>query len=39
MKKKANSVSPKEKNIEEKERQEKGRKGGKMKPTTRRTNR
>lgn len=36
---KANSVSPKEKNIGEKERKEEGRKGEKRKPTTRRTNR
>lgn len=36
---KANSVSPKEKNIGEKERKEAGRKGQKMKPTTRHTNR
>lgn len=36
---KANSVSPKEKNIGEEERKEEGRKGQKMKPTTRHTNR
>lgn len=36
---KANSVSPKEKNTGEEERKEEGRKGQKMKPTTRHTNR